>query len=126
MSVKQLLIDAPRLCGAAYHAKHARIAELVWQDEVTDGAFQRVSGESAHDRIAFLFDWRCDDYGKREYIKRLVELTELAHYGAEHADALAKKSAEVLSVELLAQESAYPDVAATLSVAEASRGWWGD
>lgn len=119
-------MEAPRLCGAAHAAKHAKVAELVWDHEVKFNGFPRSMEETGKQRIAFLFDWPCADEKKREFCLNLAHLTELAHYAAEHGDAEAGVEADELTKRLEVEEDLYPDVAQVLSVQTASRGWWGD
>jgi len=126
LSIKNLFMEAPRLCGAAYAAKHAKIAELVWDHEVNCNGFPCMHGETGRQRIEFLFDWSCMDEKKREYCLNLAHLNELAHYAAEHQDAEAGIEADELTKRLTIEELQYPDVAKVLSVQTASRGWWGD
>jgi len=124
MSVKNLIILAPELCGAFNAKKHAKVAELVWDHEVNHNGFPRVEGESAMERIAFLFDWPCINEAKKEYIRNLVGLNVLAHYRNEHGDNKGPEDAVYIASKLSADESIYPDVASILSVESAARGYW--
>lgn len=126
MSVKELIEKAPELCGAKHAEKLKKVAKLVWDAEKANAAFKREEGESALERIEFLFDFSCADEKKKEYCKRLCELNVLAHYAAEHDDKASEILATELKQELLLAEPQYPDVAQVLSVESAARGWWGD
>jgi hypothetical protein len=124
MSVKDLMVQAPKLCGAFHAEKHAKVAELVWHHEKEKNGFPRTDGEDAYDRIAFLFDWDCDDFNKRDYCISLALLNVLAHYGKEHGDKESAERAEQLAKDLAVDEINYPDVASALTVEAAARGWW--
>jgi hypothetical protein len=120
MSVKELLISAPALCGAAYPKKHGQIARLAWEYEEKNNGFPRIPGETARQRIDFLFDWGCKDFEKQEYCAKLATLAVLSHYGLSHDDPDSLAEALSLSVELEALEPDYSDVSAILTVESAS------
>ena len=124
MSVRDLFIQAPHLCGANNHGKHSEIAKIVWDQEQRENKFPRIAGESAAQRVDFLFDWECIDYSNREYCASLAELSVLAHYGNEHDDKASRKMAEELAMALLLKEPLYPDVAEILTVEQSARGNW--
>ncbi len=125
MSVKDLFIQAPHLCGAANAEKHAKIAKLVWDFERNENGFPKVDDESPDQRIAFLFDWPCENEEKKSYIQYLAQLAVLRHYEKEHGDVVAGDEADILAVSLSELEPMHLDVAAVLTVAEANIGWWG-
>lgn len=126
MSVRDLIVQAPALCGSAHAEKHAKVAAIVWDHESEKKGFQRVDGETAAERIGFLFDWECEDKAKRDYCMHLGVLTVLAHYANEHADLEAGVEADKLKATLEPQESLYPDVSKVMTVAQAAGGWWGE
>lgn len=124
MSIKNFLECAPELCGAENEKKHRKVAGVVWQVEAAGREFRREPGESAEDRVSFLFDWPCKNEKKREYCKRLATLAVASHYAIEHGDVDAMAEAEGIKIELEAEEALYPDVQEVLSVETAARGFW--
>jgi hypothetical protein len=125
MSVRDLFIQAPHLCGAHYADKRSTVAQIVWDHEMENKAFGRINGESAIDRIAFMFDWPCDNEDMREYCLQLGNLNVLAHYAKEHGDTDARAEADELKPLLESEEKNFPAVAKILTVEQAYSGWWG-
>jgi hypothetical protein len=124
MSIKEFIVKAPILCNAIYAEKHSKVNEIIFNHEIDNNSFPKKHGEDAYDRIAFLFDWDCEDELKRQYCINLAAYAIMKHYEKEHGDKEAGKDALYLTGELLIDEIDYPDIKYVLSVEEASKGYW--
>lgn len=126
MGIVDLAKRAPELCGAEHSEQHARIAELVFKDEIEniDSPFSRV--KDIRSRILPIAGWIPSNGNeeKKKYILDLAEYACMRHYIVEHKDHKYEKEAQDLAVSLAQREPLYKDVSSVYSVAHASGGIW--
>lgn len=128
MSVRELFIQAPILCGASNAERNAAINQYIFDTERNnrDSVYVRNKEDEVDpvNRLAVGFQWPCSDESRKIHIMNLIKFNMLRHYIVEHKELQYQEEASRLEVLLLAQEEFNAPVAEILTVAQAAMGYW--
>lgn len=124
MSVRELVVKAPYLCGASDASSYSKIAEMIFDSEKenADSPFKR-SAKDVDDplnRVKFAFMFNDGDEGKKSQCMRLARIAELTHYKVCHKDNSVNDELDALVLEAVDSEVDYPDVAQVMTVDQAA------